>query len=149
MVSKLGHAPGFTSHRLSQGLRSVPFVSAGCELLVVSPLSCLVMDWWVCLVVSDINSSMGQGKRRGFPWDKLFQLGNIFVSENSRKPPIYVLLLNFHCHSQNVPKVSQSTVYDLSFKHPLAFSLSAKKVSGSDSPRSQPSGFPFIVEMHW
>jgi hypothetical protein len=29
-------------------------VSAGCELLVVSPLSCLVMDWWVCWVVSGI-----------------------------------------------------------------------------------------------
>jgi len=24
------------------------------------------------------HSSIGQGKLRGFPWDKLFQLGNIF-----------------------------------------------------------------------
>ena len=99
-VSKLGHVPGFTSHRLSQGLRSVPFVSAGCELLVVSPLSCLVMDWWVCLV-SGIILQWDRGSLGDFHGTNNFNSGTYLgLFENGGKPPTYVLL-NFHCHYIN------------------------------------------------
>ena len=105
-VSKLGRVPGFTSHRLSQGLGSVPLVRAGCELLVVSPLSCLVMDWWVCLVVPDIILQWDRESVGDFHGTNYFNSGTYLCLKIAENHPSMYCFWIFIVHSQKVPKVS-------------------------------------------
>ena len=107
-VSKLGHVPGFTSHRLSQGLRSVPFVSAGWELLVVSPLSCLVMDWWVCLVVSGIILQWERGSIGDFHGTNNFNSGTYLclkIAENHQSMYCFWIFIVIPRMSLKYPEV--------------------------------------------
>ena len=107
-VSKLGRVPGFTSHRLSQGLRSVPFVSAGCELLVVSPWSCLVMDWWVCLVVSGIILQWERGSIGDFHGTHNFNSGTYLclkIAENHQSMYCFWIFIVIPRMSLKYPEV--------------------------------------------